>query len=1081
MGPGGMPPQPPGMPPASMPYGQPGGGMPPGPPYMGMQPQGMAPAGMPSGHPGTAQPNMNFGPPGMPPQMGMPPGPPVTGQPNMPFAPPGMSTQPQGIPPGGMPQPGGMLQPGGIHPSGGMTLPGGMPPGPPGSDQPNMPFLPPGMNMQPQGMAPGGMPPQGGMPPGPGQPNMPFGPPGMLGPPQMPPGPPGMMPGGAPGMQRPQQKLDSSAMPSMVEVVQRDQAEHGFDPFQTGFTEAVLPPLATTDFTAYDTGNANPKFIRSSVYTIPASNDMIKSSQLPITISLTPFSELNQNELQPPIVDLGELGPIRCQRCKAYISSFMEFIDGGRRFRCPFCHATTPVEDAYFAHLDHTGKRTDVQQRPELMYGSYEFVATKAYCSNNLLPQEPAFVFLLDVSYISVRSGLLDTFCSNILEILKELPKDLNQPKATIKIALATYDQQIHFYDLSSSSQTHMCVVSDIEDVFVPFVEGFFVDYETATVNLERCLRDIKQTFADTRVTETILGPTIKVGLEALKAGRRSGKLFVFHTNLPTVEAPGKLKNREDRKLLGSDKEKQVLSPGTEYYSHLAEECVKSGVGVDLFLFPNAHIDLASIAPAATITGGSIYKYQYFDAHRDGKRFLADLRRAVSRPVAFDVMMRVRTSTGIRPTGFFGAFFMQNVTAIEMGTIDADKSLQVEIKYDDKLNENDRAYIQVATLFTSPGGQRRLRVQNLTLKVTADHIELFKYVDHNAVVTHLFKHCEKIVREQSPKDMRDEIINISAKILAGYREKCSEGSPIGQLILPEALKLLPLFACCISKSDALVAGGEITVDDRAWMMHLVRSMKPEEVTRFLYPFVYPLTQINVESLSDRLPVNVRASMQYFQATESYLVDNGMVAFIWIGPEVNKEWLQNVFGVHSLENLDSEKSEIAQRDNPDSAALHMLLDKLNKRRARMLKLVIIKPGDALESWMKKFLVEDRYGQNISLNSVPQYVTNHLKRINVFKEVSDSSLCVLSIKSKCPNDYELFEDYCYKPFTETKSFDDARRRCQQDGGELPKVESDSVNNKLAGNTHAVLDHGTYAGYWKSVGSAESHSFVCQISAF
>lgn len=36
----------------------------------------------------------------------------------------------------------------------------------------------------------------------------------------------------------------------------------------------------------------------------------------------------------------------------------------------------------------------------------------------------------------------------------------------------------------------------------------------------------------------------------------RAGKLFVFSTSLPVMEAPGKLKNRDDRKLLGTDKEK---------------------------------------------------------------------------------------------------------------------------------------------------------------------------------------------------------------------------------------------------------------------------------------------------------------------------------------------------------------------------------------------------------------------------------------------------------------------------------------------------------------------------------------------
>lgn len=30
----------------------------------------------------------------------------------------------------------------------------------------------------------------------------------------------------------------------------------------------------------------------------------------------------------------------------------------------------------------------------------------------------------------------------------------------------------------------------------------------------------------------------------------------MFHTSLPIAEAPGKLKNREDKKLIGTDKEK---------------------------------------------------------------------------------------------------------------------------------------------------------------------------------------------------------------------------------------------------------------------------------------------------------------------------------------------------------------------------------------------------------------------------------------------------------------------------------------------------------------------------------------------
>lgn len=37
------------------------------------------------------------------------------------------------------------------------------------------------------------------------------------------------------------------------------------------------------------------------------------------------------------IVNHGEAGPIRCNRCKAYMCPFMLFMDGGRRYQCGFC------------------------------------------------------------------------------------------------------------------------------------------------------------------------------------------------------------------------------------------------------------------------------------------------------------------------------------------------------------------------------------------------------------------------------------------------------------------------------------------------------------------------------------------------------------------------------------------------------------------------------------------------------------------------------------------------------------------------------------------------------------------------
>ena len=62
---------------------------------------------------------------------------------------------------------------------------------------------------------------------------------------------------------------------------------------------------------------------------------------IPLALSISPLAELPGEERPPPVVDLGTLGPVRCIRCKAYMCPFMTFIDGGRRFSCPFCKAST--------------------------------------------------------------------------------------------------------------------------------------------------------------------------------------------------------------------------------------------------------------------------------------------------------------------------------------------------------------------------------------------------------------------------------------------------------------------------------------------------------------------------------------------------------------------------------------------------------------------------------------------------------------------------------------------------------------------------------------------------------------------
>ena len=46
----------------------------------------------------------------------------------------------------------------------------------------------------------------------------------------------------------------------------------------------------------------------------------------------------------------------------------------------------------------------------------------------------------------------------------------------------------------------------------------------------------------------------------------------------------------------GTEKEKVVLTPQTKDYNQFGQDCVSVGCSVDLFLFNNAYIDIATIS-----------------------------------------------------------------------------------------------------------------------------------------------------------------------------------------------------------------------------------------------------------------------------------------------------------------------------------------------------------------------------------------------------------------------------------------------------------------------------------------------------
>lgn len=357
-----------------------------------------------------------------------------------------------------------------------------------------------------------------------------------------------------------------------------------------------------------------------------------------------------------------------------------------------------------------------------------------------------------------------------------------------------------------------MLVVPDILDMFLPLSEGFLVDpvaSKSVLSLLSHCgltlidVLDLSSCRCSSRyrvsrqgvpsskllledpcallpLLSYVLPPTSSLWhtdqvLDSQKA--TGGQVNIFQTSLPTI-GPGALKHREDNKLYGTDKEKTLFIPADAFYRTTAEECVDSGIGVNLFLFPTQYVDVASLGTSLSLRvwGCRADESRRCVAWIDGRRALLPssfrsrarwkqveggdqesrpardgiqrhhahplLQRFVSAPLCLQAWTDDGWMAGLRIADHFGNFSQRNATDLEFGIIDADKAVAARIKHEGKLDEKVDAHFQCAVLYTSAAGQRRVRVHNLAVPVTSLLANVFRFADMDTTLAYIAKDCE---------------------------------------------------------------------------------------------------------------------------------------------------------------------------------------------------------------------------------------------------------------------------------------------------------------------------------------------------
>ncbi|KAJ3038754.1 COPII subunit [Rhizophlyctis rosea] len=719
------------------------------------------------------------------------------------------------------------------------------------------------------------------------------------------------------------------------------------------------------------TSNCDPKYKRCTINAIPQTTTLLNKCKIPLGLLITPYRHLLNGEEPVPVINPPQI--VRCRRCRTYINPWVQFVEQGTRWKCNLCFLTNEVP-TFFDWDPETRAHVDRMKRPELTHAVVEFIAPQEYMVRP--PQPVVMLFVIDVSYSAVQSGMVATAARTILDTLDAIPNTDNRTK----VGFITVDSSLHFYNLNPSlSEPQMLIVSDLDETFLPMPYDLLVSLSESRAVIETLLSRLGDMFKNTQSVQNVLGRALQAAHKMISP--IGGKIIVLQSTLPNSNE-GALKPREDPKLLGTPKEVTLLQPQTPFYKNLAVTCSPTQVSIDVFLFSAQYADVATLSGCAKFTGGSVYFYPNFNAARpdDALKFANEFSHFLSRPIGLEAVMRVRASKGIRMTGFHGNFFLRSTDLLSLPNVSPDNSYAVEMTLIENLTTS-LACFQTALLHTSSSGERRIRVLTLAIPVTNNLSDIFASTDQFAVTSLLAKKAVERALTSKIEDARDALMYKLNEMMAAYKQSFTTSSQATQLLLPENLKLLPLLTLGMLKNTAFRASSNVPSDLRSYIMALLYVFPPELCIIHTHPRFYALhvlePQVGLPGEDGQIvyPPRLNLSSEKLERHGLYFLENGVEMFLWVGRAVAPQLCQLLFDKPSYDAIVPGKTTLPTPQNDYSTRMQNLIGKVRELRIQMATCyphlyVVKEDGDpSLRMWFLSQLVEDRIDASYSY---PQFL-------------------------------------------------------------------------------------------------------------
>ena len=782
------------------------------------------------------------------------------------------------------------------------------------------------------------------------------------------------------------QRIDPEAMP---------RPKYNKEVKQVG-TRSVVNTAATSfpgvlePFVAMDDGSANPRFLRMTMNQVPHAHARLKDSGVPFGVVMQPFARILEQETPVVVVDK-TAGLERCGRCKGYKCAFTKCDPSTGWWKCHLC-----------GHANGHGNQSDVNKGrydadvygttgdPDMRQGSFEYIVSGPYAPRIL---EPIFVFVVDLTIHALATG----GSTQVLLAVRKALVSLAKQNPAAKVGIVTFDSAIDFHDLSdcgnegSSGERKSKLVTDVDDPFCPMPPSQWLVKLADRMDSVNALIDTLINYAQGYVAkdQTSDSPGIQsIGSAALYAvadglATTGGKVSYFTAALSSRGAFS-LTNRENARKYGAEKEHEMFEKLREdnVYSKWARKLAETLVSIDVYSLSSSYLDLGSLSMLCNETGGSINRFPGFEIGDEVShaQLAQTLAKNVTSVRAIDTVMKLRISSGFRLSGYIGPGHVP-LGAMEqyLACIHEDTTVAAQLAHDGSDTSKIKyAYVQLAILYTNMNGERRLRVHNAAVEVSKNLNDVFRFVDVDAVTSFLSKRAAQQLSRKTIPSVRKSLNVSVVAMLTAYRKYCAKNPSNQQLILPEALKLLPVYTLGMlketllrvnpSKSADVIRGNVLApkivrADERVSAINNALRMPVAEWLRLIYPLMTLVTPggASFPHSSSPVPALLPPSMARVPPSGVVFITTGRESILYICDGAPPKLLEELTGSQVL----AQKTLLTTEERADVTdgkmqVLHnvKLLSNFRESAGALEAVRVVTFNSPLNTLFLRMLVEDK---------------------------------------------------------------------------------------------------------------------------